>query len=77
MKKSEYQNAQAIAVYGMTNTAGIEILDLNEDRAIYALNCGGKRHKVRQSQLRYGVNDTTFRTPYGTIKLSECMVTSY
>lgn len=76
MKKADLQRKKAIAVYGLTNTASVEILDIDsiEERVYYALQCGG-RHAVQFSKLRENSNGHPYFKPsnWGRIYLHDCI----
>lgn len=72
MKKSELKNVAAIGVIGITNTLGIEILEIEYgigDAVYYRMN----DNIVRRSKINYLKNDASFRTPIGTHRLSEAV----
>jgi len=76
MKKSDLQNKKAIAFYGLTNTASVEILAIDDigERVYYALHCG-ERHAVQFAKIRENDNgDPYFKSSnWGRIALSDCM----
>ena len=75
MTKAEqlrYANAPAIAVYGLTNHGGIEIVDFIEDAVIYRYNFGTPQ-EVHRAKLYLGVKECSFRTIAGySIRLDDC-----
>ena len=76
MKKSDLQNKKAIAFYGLTNTASVEILAIDDigERVYYVLHCG-ERHAVQFAKIRENDNgDPYFKSSnWGKIALSDCM----
>lgn len=76
MKKSDLQHKKAITVYGLTNTASVEILAIDniEERVYYALHCG-ERHAVQFAKIRENDNGGPYfkSSNWGTIALSDCM----
>ena len=76
MKKSDLQRTKAMAVYGLTNTASVEILAIDniEERVYYALQCG-RRHAVQFSKMRENSNGHPYFKPsnWGRIYLHDCI----
>jgi len=79
MKKTDYQALEAIAVYGLTNSASIEIIKFNEfkDRVYYALTTNTERHPVRFSRIYFNnIGDPYFIAgKLGRVYLNECLKT--
>ena len=77
MKKSDYQVLEAIAVYGLTNSASIEIIrvDDDEDRVYYALTTDTGRHPVCFSRIYFSnIGDPYFIAgKIGRVYLNECI----
>ena len=75
-EKKEYENREPIAVYPMTNSGGIEIMDIVhdiDDYIIYRWNFGTPT-EVHRAKIYYGVNHIRFRTSAGySIRLGNCM----
>lgn len=62
-----------IAVYGLSNTAGVGILDANDEKVVYIDACGKQRHSkvyFTTSGRAYFLYAGTFR-----IYLDECLRT--
>ncbi len=76
MSKAEqdrYLTKKAIAVFPMTNTGGIEILDIDEERVVYRFNSGSKLSEAHKSKIIYGKRDR-FKTYAGySVHLDECV----
>lgn len=75
MKKSDLQEKEAIAVYSLTNTASIVILEIDflEERVYYAVS-GEKRHPVRFAKLRQTKEGHEYFNSFlGRIDMLECM----
>jgi len=79
MKKTDYQALEATAVYGLTNSASIEIIRINEfhDRVYYALATDTGRHPVCFSCIYYNnIGDPYFIAgKLGRVYLNECIKT--
>jgi len=77
MKKAEYQTLEAVAVYGLTNSAAIEIIrvDDDEDRVYYALTTNTGRHPVRFSRIYFNNigNQYFIVGKLGRVYLNECI----
>lgn len=80
MKKTDYQALEAIAVYGLTNSAAIEVIRVNEDeeRIYYALTTNAGRHPVRFSRIYFNnIGDPFFIAgKLGRVYLNECIKTN-
>ena len=80
MKKTDYQTLEAIAVYGSTNSAAIEVIRVNEvdDRVHYALTTGTMRHSVCFSRIYFNNNGEPYFVAgkLGRVYLSECIKTN-
>lgn len=79
-KKEEYRNAEAIAIYGLTNTAAIEILNIDDETVYYCLN-SGERGTICKSKLYYNNDGSTYFInrlfeDQSRIRLDECMRTN-
>jgi len=75
-EKKMYADMRPIAVYGMSNWGGLEILRIEygiEDYVISRFNFGEPEEKIHKSKINYGVNHNTFRVGRYTIRLDECM----
>lgn len=70
--KKQYEQKETIAIHGLSNTACISVLeiDCNNERVFYRVDTNEKKGKVRFSKIN---NSQSFNTPYGRVKLSECM----
>lgn len=68
-----YLNKKAIAVFPMTNTGGIEILDIDGERVVYRFVSGDKLYEAHKSKIIYGKRDR-FKTYAGySVHLDECI----
>ena len=67
---------KVIAVYGMSNFGGIEILDIQygiNDSVVYRYNFGTPQ-KARTARVQYTSKcEPFFRSPSGRVYLNECM----
>ena len=74
-EKKVYEGKRPIAVYGLSNWGGIEILDIIhsiDDYVVYRFNFG-EPQELRTAKVRYGANHSSFRTSAGySIRLDEC-----
>lgn len=81
MKKADYQALEAIAVYGLTNSAAIEVIRVNEDeeRIYYALTTSEGRQPVRFSRFYLNNSGETYfiAGKLGRVYLNECITTNY
>lgn len=68
---------KVIAVYGMCNFGGIEILDIEygiNDRIVYRYNFGQSENKIHKARTYDTVGGRLyFNTKHGRIYLDECM----
>lgn len=71
MNKRELWDMPAIAYYGVSNVAAIEIIAIDDydEKCYWAMNISGKRSKVHGTKI---YNSGSFNGPCGRIKLSEC-----
>lgn len=78
MKKIDYQTLEAIAVYGLTNSAAIEIIRVDDDRVYYALTTNTGRHPVRFSRIYFNNSGDPYfiAGKLGRVYLSECIKTN-
>lgn len=80
-ERLNYQNKEAIAVYGLSNFGGVAIIDIIYDIEDYVVwydsQVESEKHKIHVSKIYYTPNDTYFLI-YGSkrIKLSECLRTA-
>ena len=75
-EKKLYADKKPIAVYGMSNWGGIEILDIEygvDDYVISRFNFGEPDKTIHKTKITYGANHSTFRVGRYTIRLDECM----
>ena len=70
-------DAKVIAVYGMCNFGGIEILGIEygiDDRIVYRYNFGQPENKIHKVRTYDSVNGRSyFNTKFGRIYLDECI----
>ena len=80
MKKIDYQALEAIAVYGLTNSAAIEVIRVNEveERIYYALTTNTGRHPVRFSRIYFNNSGDPYfiAGKLGRVYLNECIKTN-
>lgn len=77
-ERLNYQNKEAIAIYGLSNFGGIAIIDIIYDTddfiVWYDSQIESEKRKIHVSKVYYSENGEYFK-PYGSmyIKLSECL----
>ena len=80
MKKTDYQTLEAVAVYGLTNSASIEIIRVNEaeDRVYYALATDTGRLPVRFSRIYFNNSGDPYFIAgvFGRVYLNKCIKTN-
>lgn len=79
MEKSDFQSLEPIAVYGLTNSAAIEIIRVDEDqeRIYYALTVGKVRRPVHFSRIHLNNSGEYYfiAGKLGRVYLNECIKT--
>ena len=84
MKKADYKSLEVVAIYGLTNSAAIEVIridddndDEDEDRVYYDLATGTGWHPVRSSRIYFNKKGEPFfiAGKLGRVYLSECIRT--
>lgn len=79
MTKAErqmYVDKKPIAVYGISNWGGLEILDIEygvDDYVISRFNFGEPEEVIHKTKINYNSNHPTFRVGRYLIRLDECM----
>lgn len=75
-EQEQYKEKKPVAVFGMTNCGGIEIMDILygiDDYVVYRWNFGTPT-EVHKAKINYGSKHDSFRTSAGySIRLDECM----
>lgn len=75
-EKEVYKDKKPVAVFGMSNFGGIEVMDILygiEDYVVYRWNFGTPT-EVHKAKINYGANHHSFRTSAGySVRLDECM----
>ena len=75
-EKKMYADKKPVAVYGMSNWGGLEILDIVygiEDYIISRFNFGEPDKTIHKTKINYSGDCPTFRVGGYTIPLNECM----
>lgn len=62
--KEKYAEAKPVAVMGLSNWGGLEILDINSEEAVACFNYGNGRKSIRRHKVYDG--DRPYIRKYGT-----------